>query len=49
MSSNSNQIEKAINLFMKLGKCKLPPGVDLEDRRARRRGIDPEAAKRLAD
>ena len=48
MSSNGDQIEKAINLFMKLGECKLPPGVNLEIIKRDDTGINPETAKRLA-
>jgi len=48
MASNGDQIEKAINLFMKLGECKLPPGVNLEIIKRDDTGINPETAKRLA-
>jgi len=48
MASNGDQIEKAINLFMKLGQCKLPPGVNLEIIKRDDTGINPETAKRLA-
>jgi branched-chain amino acid transport system substrate-binding protein len=48
MASNGDQIEKAINLFMKLGLCKLPPGVNLEIIKRDDTGINPETAKRLA-
>jgi branched-chain amino acid transport system substrate-binding protein len=48
MSSNGDQIEKAINLFMKLGECKLPAGVNLEIIKRDDTGINPETAKRLA-
>ncbi len=48
MASNGDQIEKAINLFMKLGECKLPPGVNVEIIKRDDTGINPETAKRLA-
>ena len=48
MASNGDQIEKAINLFMKLGECKLPAGVNLEIIKRDDTGINPETAKRLA-
>ena len=48
MASNGDQIEKAINLFMKSGQCKLPPGVNLEIIKRDDTGINPETAKRLA-
>lgn len=48
MASNGDQIEKAINLFMKLGQCKLPAGVKLEIIKRDDTGINPETAKRLA-
>jgi branched-chain amino acid transport system substrate-binding protein len=48
MASNGDQIEKAINLFMKLDQCKLPPGVKLEIIKRDDTGINPETAKRLA-
>ncbi|HSD42816.1 MAG TPA: ABC transporter substrate-binding protein [Burkholderiales bacterium] len=48
MASNGDQIEKAINLFMKLDQCKLPPGVKLEILKRDDTGINPETAKRLA-
>jgi branched-chain amino acid transport system substrate-binding protein len=48
MASNGDQIEKAINLFMKSGQCKLPPGVKLEIIKRDDTGINPETAKRLA-
>jgi branched-chain amino acid transport system substrate-binding protein len=48
MASNGDQIEKAINLFMKSGQCKLPPGVKIEIIRRDDTGINPETAKRLA-
>jgi branched-chain amino acid transport system substrate-binding protein len=48
MASNGDQIEKAINLFMKLGQCKLPAGVKLEIVKRDDTGINPETAKRLA-
>jgi branched-chain amino acid transport system substrate-binding protein len=48
MASNGDQIEKAINLFMKLGQCKLPAGVNLEIIKRDDTGINPETAKRLA-
>jgi branched-chain amino acid transport system substrate-binding protein len=41
MASNGDQIEKAINLFMKLGQCKLPPGVNLEIIKRDDTGINP--------
>ena len=48
MASNGDQIEKAINLFMKTGQCKLPSGVNLEIIKRDDTGINPETAKRLA-
>jgi branched-chain amino acid transport system substrate-binding protein len=48
MASNGDQIEKAINLFMKSGQCKLPAGVSLEIIKRDDTGINPETAKRLA-
>jgi branched-chain amino acid transport system substrate-binding protein len=48
MASNGDQIEKAINLFMKSGQCKLPPGVKIEIIKRDDTGINPETAKRLA-
>jgi branched-chain amino acid transport system substrate-binding protein len=48
MASNGDQIEKAINLFMKSGQCKLPAGVKLEIIKRDDTGINPETAKRLA-
>ena len=48
MASNGDQIEKAINLFMKSGQCKLPTGVNLEIIKRDDTGINPETAKRLA-
>ena len=48
MASNGDQIEKAINLFMKSGQCKLPAGVNLEIVKRDDTGINPETAKRLA-
>ncbi|HTO50385.1 MAG TPA: ABC transporter substrate-binding protein [Burkholderiales bacterium] len=48
LASNGDQIEKSINLFMKLGECKLPAGVNLEIIKRDDTGINPETAKRLA-
>lgn len=48
MASNGDQIEKAINLFMKSGQCKLPAGVKIEIIKRDDTGINPETAKRLA-
>ena len=48
MASNGDQIEKAVNLFMKSGQCKLPPGVKIEIIKRDDTGINPETAKRLA-
>jgi branched-chain amino acid transport system substrate-binding protein len=48
MASNGDQIEKAVNLFMKSGQCKLPAGVNLEIVKRDDTGINPETAKRLA-
>lgn len=48
MASNGDQIEKAVNLFMKSGQCKLPAGVKLEIIKRDDTGINPETAKRLA-
>jgi branched-chain amino acid transport system substrate-binding protein len=48
MASNGDQIEKAINLLIKSGQCKLPPGVNLEIIKRDDTGINPETAKRLA-
>jgi len=48
LASNGDQIEKAINLFMKSGQCKLPPGVNIEIIKRDDTGINPETAKRLA-
>jgi branched-chain amino acid transport system substrate-binding protein len=48
MASNGDQIEKSVNLFMKLGQCKLPDGVKLDIIKRDDTGINPETAKRLA-
>jgi branched-chain amino acid transport system substrate-binding protein len=48
MASNGDQIEKAMNLFMKTGQCKLPAGVKLDIIKRDDTGINPETAKRLA-
>ncbi len=48
MASNGDQIQKSIDLFMKLNESKLPPGVKLEIIKRDDTGINPETAKRLA-
>jgi len=48
MASNGDQIQKSIDLFMKLNESKLPKGVKLEFIKRDDTGINPETAKRLA-
>ncbi len=48
MTSNGDQIQKAVDLFMKLNASKLPKGVKLEIIKRDDTGINPETAKRLA-
>jgi len=48
LASNGEQIQKAIDLFMKLNESKLPQGVKLEFIKRDDTGINPETAKRLA-
>ena len=48
MASNGDQIQKAIDLYMKLNESKLPKGVALEIIKRDDTGINPETAKRLA-
>ena len=48
MASNGDQIQKAVDLYMKLNESKLPSGVKLEIIKRDDTGINPETAKRLA-
>ena len=48
LASNGDQIQKAIDLYMKLNESKLPKGVKLEFIKRDDTGINPETAKRLA-
>ena len=48
MASNGDQIQKAVDLFMKLNESKLPKGVKIEIIKRDDTGINPETAKRLA-
>jgi len=48
MASNGDQIQKAVDLFMKQNESKLPKGVKLEIIKRDDTGINPETAKRLA-
>src|SRR4026207_2551451 len=48
MASNGDQIQKAVDLYMKLNESKLPAGVKLEVIKRDDTGINPETAKRLA-
>jgi branched-chain amino acid transport system substrate-binding protein len=48
MASNGDQIQKAVDLYMKLNESKLPKGVKLEIIKRDDTGINPETAKRLA-
>jgi branched-chain amino acid transport system substrate-binding protein len=48
LASNGDQIQKSIDLFMKLNESKLPKGVKLEIIKRDDTGINPETAKRLA-
>src|SRR3954453_3372785 len=48
MASNGDQIQKAVDLYMKLNESKLPKGVKLEFIKRDDTGINPETAKRLA-
>jgi len=48
MASNGDQIQKAVDLFMKLNESKLPKGIKLEIIKRDDTGINPETAKRLA-
>ena len=48
MASNGVQVQRAIDLFMKLNESKLPKGVKVEIIKRDDTGINPETAKRLA-
>ena len=48
MASNGDQIQKAVDLFMKQNESKLPAGVKIEIIKRDDTGINPETAKRLA-
>src|SRR3954465_5880160 len=48
LASNGDQIQKAIDLYLKLNESKLPKGVKLEIIKRDDTGINPETAKRLA-
>src|SRR3954462_7866988 len=48
LASNGEQIQKAVDLFMKLNESKLPKGVKIEIIKRDDTGINPETAKRLA-
>ena len=48
LASNGEQIQKAVDLFMKQNESKLPPGVKVEIIKRDDTGINPETAKRLA-
>ena len=48
MASNGDQLQKAVDLFMKHNESKLPPGVKIEIIKRDDTGINPETAKRLA-
>jgi branched-chain amino acid transport system substrate-binding protein len=48
MASNGDQIQKAVDLFMKQNESKLPAGVKVEIIKRDDTGINPETAKRLA-
>jgi branched-chain amino acid transport system substrate-binding protein len=48
LASNGDQIQKSVDLFMKLNESKLPPGVKIEIIKRDDTGINPETAKRLA-
>src|SRR5262252_1007337 len=48
MASNGDQIQKSVDLFMKLNESKLPKGVKIEIIKRDDTGINPETAKRLA-
>jgi branched-chain amino acid transport system substrate-binding protein len=48
MASNGDQIQKGIDLFMKLNESKLPKGIKVEIIKRDDTGINPETAKRLA-
>jgi branched-chain amino acid transport system substrate-binding protein len=48
LASNGDQIQKSIDLFMKLNESKLPKGVKIEFIKRDDTGINPETAKRLA-
>ncbi len=48
MASNGDQIQKAVDLYMKLNASKLPKGVKLDIIKRDDTGIKPETAKRLA-
>ena len=48
MASQGDQIEKGVNLFMKLNGAKLPSGVKIEIIKRDDTGINPDTAKRLA-
>jgi branched-chain amino acid transport system substrate-binding protein len=48
LASNGEQIQKAVDLFMKQNESKLPAGVKIEIIKRDDTGINPETAKRLA-
>jgi branched-chain amino acid transport system substrate-binding protein len=48
MASNGDQIQKAVDLFMKQNESKLPAGIKIEIIKRDDTGINPETAKRLA-
>ena len=48
LASNGEQIQKAVDLFMKQNEAKLPAGVKIEIIKRDDTGINPETAKRLA-
>lgn len=48
LASNGEQIQKAVDLFMKHNEAKLPAGVKIEIIKRDDTGINPETAKRLA-
>ncbi|MBV8032089.1 MAG: ABC transporter substrate-binding protein [Betaproteobacteria bacterium] len=48
MASNGDQIQKAVDLYMKLNESRLPNGVKIEIIKRDDTGINPETAKRLA-
>lgn len=48
LASNGDQIQKAIDLYMKLNESRLPKGVKVEIIKRDDTGVNPETAKRLA-